>query len=117
MKKRLESGPGLRQKYEGAEKSGKAHFSARLIFLPSFRWAANREAQSKSVKVDQTDVRVRQSLTPPGINMQILENQWLAKKPMLRAVKLRQTGSNHFQGWQTPATPGVFAVRECPANS
>jgi hypothetical protein len=25
--------------YAGAEKSGKAHFSAQLIFLPSFRWA------------------------------------------------------------------------------
>jgi hypothetical protein len=84
MKKRLESGSGFRQKYEGADLpavadlsaiaavanedaakseaaaakvgiSAKAHFSARLIFLPSFRWTANREAQSKSVKVRQTD--------------------------------------------------------------
>ena len=28
-----------RQKYGGAGKSGKAHFSAPIIFLPSFRWA------------------------------------------------------------------------------
>jgi len=31
-----------RQKYGGAGKSGKAHFSAQLIFLPSSRQAANR---------------------------------------------------------------------------
>jgi len=36
-------------------KSGKAHFSAQLIFLPSFPWAANRASQSKSVKVNQSD--------------------------------------------------------------
>ena len=36
---------------EGQKKSGEARFSARLIFLPSFRWAANRGAQSSSVKV------------------------------------------------------------------
>jgi hypothetical protein len=28
-----------RQKYRGAGKSGKIHFSAKIIFLPSFRWA------------------------------------------------------------------------------
>ena len=44
-----------RQKYGGAGKSRKAHFSAPLIFLPSFRWAANRGAQSKPVKPGQTD--------------------------------------------------------------
>jgi hypothetical protein len=33
-----------RQKYARAEKSRKAHLSAQLIFLPSFRWAANRGA-------------------------------------------------------------------------
>jgi hypothetical protein len=40
---------------EGQKKSGEARFSARLIFLPSFRWAANREAQSNTVKPGQTD--------------------------------------------------------------
>jgi hypothetical protein len=39
----------------GAGKSGKAHFSAQLIFLPSFPWAANRASQSKPVKVNQSD--------------------------------------------------------------
>jgi hypothetical protein len=36
-----------RQKYGGAEKSGQTHFFARLIFLPSLRWAANRAAQAR----------------------------------------------------------------------
>jgi hypothetical protein len=31
-----------------AEKSGKAHFSARLIFLPSFRCVSHRVAVSRS---------------------------------------------------------------------
>jgi hypothetical protein len=35
-------------------KNQKAHFSARLMFLSFFRWAANREAQSSSVKPRQT---------------------------------------------------------------
>ena len=56
----------------GAEKSGKAHFSACLFFLPSFRWAGNRGAQSKSVKVNQTSpVRARL----PAINMQMPCNE------------------------------------------
>ncbi len=52
-----------RQKYGGADlpavlsvvaaaakvgKSGKARFSARLIFLPSFRWLSHRVAVSRS---------------------------------------------------------------------
>jgi hypothetical protein len=39
----------------GAEKSGKAHISAQLIFLPSFHLASNQKAQSYSVKVGQSD--------------------------------------------------------------
>ena len=37
-------------------KSGKAHFPAKLIFLPSFFLAANHGAQSKPVKPGQTNV-------------------------------------------------------------
>ena len=36
------------QKYGGAEKSGKTHFFARLILLPSFRWASHRVAVCRS---------------------------------------------------------------------
>ena len=54
-----------RQKYARAGKSGKAHFPADLIFLPSFRWRQFRrtgsprrsrcgEGGSKPVKVNQT---------------------------------------------------------------
>jgi hypothetical protein len=38
-----------------AEKSEKPHFSAPLIFLPSFRWVSNRGDQSNLVKPGQTD--------------------------------------------------------------
>ncbi len=38
-------------------KSAKTHFSASLVFLPSFRRASNRGDQSNPVKVNQTDLR------------------------------------------------------------
>jgi hypothetical protein len=67
----------------GAEKSGKAHFSAQLIFLLSFRLASNQRASvilsqsgSKWIKVDQSD-SIWSSLRPEPV--QVFNNEQLAE--------------------------------------
>jgi hypothetical protein len=79
MRKTHESGCGLRRKYGVAEKSGKAHLSAQLIFLPSFPWLRTvhrSQSQSNSIKVNQSDFVGQAS----GQNrMETHDNEQLAK--------------------------------------
>jgi hypothetical protein len=73
-----------------SEKISDLFFSGGATVSVAVRGVSRRTAGSRSVKVGlsavafaakagQTDVRVRQSLTPPGINMQLIYHERLAK--------------------------------------
>jgi hypothetical protein len=75
MKKTHESGCGLRRKYGAAEKSGEAHFSARFIFLPSFRQAGLPRHSPESLRGDGASHRVAVSRSDKSRNERALSRQ------------------------------------------
>jgi hypothetical protein len=74
-----------------AGKLGKDHFSARLIFLPSFRWATNCGAESKSVKLGKT-IMLGQAGGQIVCKYLIMKDLQIIRRPgRSKSVKVNQT--------------------------
>jgi hypothetical protein len=84
MKDKLRS--GSQAEMGGAGKSGKAHFSARLIFLPSF---CLRVAVSRSDKIIKGAGCPRPFFAPAFL----LHSLWLKNQGQSKPVKVNQSDS------------------------